>query len=339
MGHEHDHSAMEGYYLDQLCTIAGCGLLGGIAFVIWKIDLLTTEFKILSQQFSLPLLIGGGALIVIAVLRAVSLWSTVGAKKASAHAHSHDHAHGDHEHHHHDHDHAHQHDHDHECGHSHAPGETCDHDHDHDHSHVHEHDHEHDHDHTHVHSHDGHDHSFAPWRYAVLLLPLMLSGLLIYYHFQGLRLMYSDEWLKKQLGKEVQLADGTFVAARPGIWHFGFTELNQAAMSRDPGVRESFSGQVGELRGLFHPLSENQFTLYRMKMTCCASDAVPLKIRIIAPASLLNRGLQPNKGVAVKGKVEFRKVVDKEQWVPVMMLSDVKDVWAEDIGNDIYIDK
>jgi hypothetical protein len=66
---------------------------------------------------------------------------------------------------------------------------------------------------------------------------------------------------------------------------------------------------------------------------------VPLKIRIIAPASLLNRGLQPNKGVAVKGKVEFRKVVDKEQWVPVMMLSDVKDVWAEDIGNDIYIDK
>lgn len=336
MGHDHDHSATEGYFLDQICTIAACGLLGGISFLIWKTDLLA-RFNILTEQFTRPVLLGGIGLIAIAMLRAVSLWSAVGQKHAGGHDHTHDHDH-----------HHHGHDHDHECGHSHAPGEACDHDHDHDHGqehhhhdhdhgHEHEHDHDHEHEHTHVHSHEGHDHGFAPWRYAVLLLPLMLSGLLIYYHFQGLQLQYSKEWLVRiGGGKDPALADGGAVAEKSDRIALGFNELNKAAMDRDPSLRRFYEGRVGELRGLFNPVSENQFTLFRLRMTCCASDAVPLKIRIISPVSLIGRGLQPGKGVSVTGKIEFRKVVNRDQYVPVMVLKDANDVHAEDIGNDIY---
>jgi hypothetical protein len=165
----------------------------------------------------------------------------------------------------------------------------------------------------------------------------MLSGLLIYYSFQGLELKYSSDLLSRMgATKDLDLAKGSDVAAKEGVWHLGFGELNKVAMARDASLRKEYEGKICELKGLFNPLSENQFTLFRLKMTCCASDAVPLKIRIIAPASLINRGLEPGKGVSVRGKVEFRQVVDREQYVPVMVLRDVNDVHAEDIGNDIY---
>ncbi len=62
--------------------------------------------------------------------------------------------------------------HDHDHGHTHEHGAACDHTHDHDH----EHGHTHGHDHAHAHGgHDhGHDHGWNPWRYIVLLLPVVL---------------------------------------------------------------------------------------------------------------------------------------------------------------------
>src|SRR6202023_2261276 len=83
-------------------------------------------------------------------IRAGLLWTSVGARHPNhvhdAHDHEHVHDHG-HEHHHHEgpcpepaHEHAHQDDH---------PGQAHSHDHD-------------------------HDHDWAPWRYVVLLVPIML---------------------------------------------------------------------------------------------------------------------------------------------------------------------
>src|SRR5882724_10885619 len=103
MAHEHEHHHGESYYLDQLCTVAACGLLGGIAFLIWRTDLLTT-FNILAAQFRVPVLLGGVGLLGLSVLRGVSLWSEVGRRKAVA----------GHDHHHHDHAHDHGHDHHHD---------------------------------------------------------------------------------------------------------------------------------------------------------------------------------------------------------------------------------
>ncbi len=134
--HAHDHSRDGTYYIDQLCTIASCGALGGVAVMLYATNKLSL---ILADQFFLPVVIGGIALLALVAIRAVTLWREAG--KAAAHSHDHHH----HDHGHHDHHHDHEHD------------ECCD----------------HDHDHTHTHDH-GHDHGWTPARYAVLMLPIAL---------------------------------------------------------------------------------------------------------------------------------------------------------------------
>src|SRR5262245_9088493 len=143
--HTHEHEE-DNYYLDQLCMIVMAAAFGGIclAMFFWKTDMLT---RLLGPQFHLFVLISGFTLIGLAVLRAASLWVQAGQKKQV-----HEHVHHDHE--------AHCHDH----------GAECHHDHDHDHAHAHAHGHHHHHDH----GPEDHDHNWAPWRYVVLLVPVIL---------------------------------------------------------------------------------------------------------------------------------------------------------------------
>src|SRR5205823_2892745 len=116
------------------------------------------------------LLWAGVALLVMVAVRAVAIWRTVGQSHAAHdHADDHDHMHG-----------AECHEHSHECSHDHG----------HDHEHAHEHVHESGHDH-HQHDH-GHDHAWNPWRYAVLLLPIVLYFLNL--PNQG----FSSDWLKSR---------------------------------------------------------------------------------------------------------------------------------------------
>jgi DUF1980 C-terminal domain len=132
----HDHSHAGTYYVDQLCTIASCGALGGVAVMLYATNRLGL---ILADQFFIPVLLGGAALLALVAVRAVTLWQEAG--RAAAHSHEHGHTH------------VHNHDHEH--------GEGCDHNHSHDHGHTHSHDH-------------GHDHGWTPVRYAVLMLPIAL---------------------------------------------------------------------------------------------------------------------------------------------------------------------
>src|SRR5215469_13082673 len=144
MAHDHSHGDRNAYYLNQLFTIAVCGALGGVAVMLWQSG--TLRFMVV-ERFWLPTLLGGIALLVLVLIRAVALWRSVDEPAA---AHSHDHEH---------------------CGHSH----DCDHDHHHDHDHDHDHHHDHNHGHSHGSADDhGHDHGWAPWRYVVLLLPVVL---------------------------------------------------------------------------------------------------------------------------------------------------------------------
>src|SRR5262245_1681405 len=168
--HEHDH---EGYFLDQLFSIALCGALGAIAVLMFVRKKMLTI--ILAPAFHPYVLAGGIALLVLGAIRAIALWKYAG--EIGHHHDEHDgpcehescgqnHQHHDHEpkgaalgldvmaqpdkHGHHEHDHGHHHDH----GYAHS------------HNHGHHH-HSHDHDH-------GHDHGWAPWRYTVLMLPVVL---------------------------------------------------------------------------------------------------------------------------------------------------------------------
>jgi hypothetical protein len=145
MAHSHSHNHHDAaYYVEQLCTLGICSLLGGITVMLYYQDLLRF---ILAPKFYQPVLWGGITLLALVVIRAISLWAATG--KSVANNHDHAHGHGDcaHDDCGHEHEHAHGHDH----GHEHAP--------------AHAHDHEHDH---------GHDHGWNPWRYTVLLLPVVL---------------------------------------------------------------------------------------------------------------------------------------------------------------------
>lgn len=164
MDHDH-HEDRNAYYIEQLCTIAICGGIGGVAVMLYLRGLLGI---FLAPQFHLPVLGGGIALLLLVAIRAVVIWQAV---EVPQHHHDHDHAH----------DHAHCHDHDHaEC-------------HEHEHSHAEEHHHEHARSDApgHSHGHD-HDHAWNPWRYAVLLLPIVL-------YFMNLPNQgFSSDWIKSR---------------------------------------------------------------------------------------------------------------------------------------------
>src|SRR5262249_34105909 len=188
--HTHEHTE-DSYYLDQLCMITMSAAFGGIclAMFFWKTDMLT---RLLGPQFHLFVLISGCTLIGLAVLRAASLWVQAGREKhAHEHAH-HEHAHPEHE------DEAHCHDHG-------AGG----HDHGHDHAHTHSHAHHH---HHHDHGPEDHDHNWAPWRYVVLLVPVILF--LLGLPNKGPKAIAGDaEFIAQELAREAKDAATLVVPA------------------------------------------------------------------------------------------------------------------------------
>lgn len=105
-----------------------------------------------------------------------------------------------------------------------------------------------------------------------------------------------------------------------------FNDLNDAAFDADK--RKSYTGQTAILEGKFNRLSDKEFTLYRLKMTCCGPDAVMLKVRIIAPqVPAANEG----EWVQVRGVIRFIKAAGQERYTPVLMINDI----AKDITRGI----
>jgi hypothetical protein len=311
MGHTHHHEDDGSYYMEQVCTIAISALLGLVAVLLYtsgKLNLL------LNAKLHWTVLAGGIALLILAAVRALAVWLPAGRKQAAAHDHEHEHAH-DRDHGHCDHDHAHGHHHDH--GH-------CDHDHDHDHEHAHTagvaHSHEgegagagHDHDH-------GHEHGWAPWRYAVLMLPVVLF-------FLGL----PNEGFRSLEAADVQGLDqkADQVADKGFDPELGFRELEGAAYSQER--RDLYEGKTVRLKGQFAPSgNDRMFSLVRFKINCCAADAIPLSaVIMIDPESKdhVNTSQYQGRWVEVTGQVQFRtrERNGREEWVTVIMVRPDKD--------------
>ncbi|VTS03454.1 unnamed protein product [Tuwongella immobilis] len=111
-----------------------------------------------------------------------------------------------------------------------------------------------------------------------------------------------------------------------------FNELASAALQRKS--REYFQGQTAKLRGMFWPLDgDKEFTLFRLKMTCCAADSIPLKVRIISPEPL---SFRTRDWVEIEGTIEFRKVAGKEEWIPVIQLESADKVKSTSPDNNEY---
>jgi hypothetical protein len=323
MGHAHSHED-QNYYLDQLCTIGISGALGGVAVMMWRQDMLT---YILKPPFHWPVLVAGICLLILAAVRGVALWISVG-KGGKTHDHDHgtdsDH---DHKHAHDDHEHGAACDHDHD--HHHEHGAACDHDHDHehgaacDHDHHHHHEHgpgcTHDHEHAHGahdHSHEpdeeedhGHSHGWQPIRYTVLLIPVAFF----------LLNMPNRGPTPRKTNEELQDTGWVKVEGKgDGPVEVGFTELSQAAYI--PDRREDLEGKRVILRGQFvSGPTPNVCTLARYKVTCCSADAVQLNVAIVSPDSL--QQYQDNQWVEVEGLVQFRKLKNRDEYRPVLQLA------------------
>ena len=302
MAHDHSHGDRNAYYLDQLFTIAVCGALGGVAIMLWysgKIGLM------LHEKFFLWVLLGGITLLALVVIRAVAVWRSVD-EPVDAHTHDHDH------------DHAH-------CGHDH---DHCDHDHDHGvvpaaslsapvHHHHHDHDHDHGHSHDHDHGHD-HEHGWAPWRYVVLLLPVVLYFLNL--PNQGFSADAGGAGMNLS-----ELSAPTSVRST-GKAEIGFSALQQASLS--PESRDYYEGKTVTLTGQYKGHDTKRFTLVRYKIACCAADAVPLNAVIMVDP---NSGEQidpdkyRNKWLVVTGRIHFLQKPGSNEYITALVLYPTKD--------------
>jgi uncharacterized protein DUF1980 len=111
-----------------------------------------------------------------------------------------------------------------------------------------------------------------------------------------------------------------------------FGELNDAAL--DAGKRKYMEGETAILEGRFKRLADKEFSLFRMKMTCCASDTVPLKVRIIVPQAVGH--IDDFQWVRVKGQIQFWQVPGQDRYIPVLMVADVRDVDDKVVARNEY---
>ncbi len=242
---------------------------------------------LLAPEFHAWVLIGGIALLVVTVIRGVSLWQSAG-----AHSHAHDH---------------HNHEHGEACSHDHAHDADCGHDH---HHHAPGQDHG-------DHSHEDHSHGNIYWRVVVLAFPLLLFGM-------GLpNKGFSQAWVQNRLGDQKTI-DVNEVAEKGGqVLMFDFAELN--ATSNDPEKRKLYEGTRAKVKGQLNKISGTQYTMYRLKMNCCAADQIPLTARIITDAVT-----QFNNGdwVTVEGVLQFVQVPGKSHFMPVIRVKDLSKIQA-----------
>jgi hypothetical protein len=307
MAHDHSHGDRNAYYLNQLFTIAVCGLLGGVAVMLWfralrpegMLSLLRHPSgaeleshlewfrpdgmlsKMLHPKFFLWVLLGGLALLVLVVIRAIAVWRSVDEPiTVPEHTHEHDH-----------------------CGHDHGP---CDHHHEHEHSHDHGHDHDHD-----------HEHGWAPWRYVVLLLPVVL-------YFLNL----PNQGFSADAGGGLNLADfkAPDSVRSTGTATVGFAELQQASLTLES--RDYYEGKTITLTGQYSGNDPKRFTLVRYKIACCAADAVKLNaVIMIDPESpeKVDPDAYRNKWVEVRGRVHFFQKPGSNEYITALILYPTKD--------------
>ncbi len=359
MAHDHDHfhskDDLNNYLVQQLFTIAISGALGAVSLSLYAQNKLKL---VLAPAFHKWVLVGGIALLVLVVIRAIALWHFVGdlpSLEDHDAEHEHDHAH---DHHHHGHEHHHEHAH---ASTSQAvtsapvgglslnvlapPAPTTplplsepvhqphhhDHDHDHDHDHAccgHDHDHDHDHDHAPSpapvvpaddHGHD-HDHGWAPWRMVLLMLPVVLYFLnLPNQVFADARSIDTSKLdLASKFAGDADAADFVDVS---------FVQLENAAMR--PDLRSAFEGKTVELEGQYTKIDEQRFTLVRYKINCCATDALQLKaVIVIDPHGVkdpklakLNTKDYRNQWVRVTGRIQFVNRQGTNQYFPALFVT------------------
>lgn len=133
---------------------------------------------------------------------------------------------------------------------------------------------------------------------------------------------FSQDRINEMVGKDDLLSADTSAVQQGAGTQLSFNDLNDAGFN--DAKREALKGTVGILKGQFLRLGDKHFTLYRLKMTCCVTDQIPLKVQIVAPTAV--SGFKDGQWVEVKGEVRFLKKGDSSQYVPYVAVADVADI-------------
>jgi hypothetical protein len=336
-GHSHGGGDANEYYIEQLCAIGFGGLLAAI-IARWYFSGAIAKF--LSAQQATIALGGGIALFALIAYRAVVVWRMAG-NPPTVPA-------GDHD----------------CCDHGHGHGDIH-------HQHVesikaasetvgtvlpvneitaavppivH---------HHHGHSHGGvghdHEHGWAPWRYMVMLVPIML-GLLglpggpVEPYAAASEGYASQTPLIRAVGTITHALDPLsavvyFAPVRSGGYQErSFKELEKAAYN--DAQRQAWSDTGVELTGQFNGDSDTNFTLIRYQQSCCAADATPLKAVIVIDYNASPGGdrLEPTKlrgkWVRVHGVLQFYEK-SKNNFIPMIVITPTPEEPLSDLVKEI----
>jgi hypothetical protein len=322
--HEHDHSHThdaDTFYLDQICMVGVSGAFGAVclAMYFWQTAMLNL---LLGPQFHGFVLFSGVALLFIALVRGATLWRQAG---RTGHAHAHEH----------EHDHEHEHAHAIQDG-SHEHGVSA---HEHGHAHGHHH-HHHGHD-DHHHDHDAadHDHGWAPWRYVLLLVPIVLfllglpnkgpqaDTVAVHVDLTNEAAVYSGLIASAPAveGQLLTYLAAMYLADSGEVTEVPFQNLLDDANSAD--MREKYRNTTIRVRGQFVPAlgSDRLFRLVRYRIKCCGADAIPVPIPALTRDSLASRSdLKSNVWVKVTAAVDFQKTGGG--YAPVLRVMDLKGI-------------
>lgn len=156
------------------------------------------------------------------------------------------------------------------------------------------------------------------WTFARLLILLFPVAL---YILGVPNATFSPGYYQRLLGKEASIGEVEFtdVAVSGAAAEVRFSDLNDAAY--DPAKRQSFDGQIVTLTGRMQKISDKEFTLFKLKMTCCVGDTVPLKVRIVTRDSL--NAFKNFEWVRVTGQLQFLTVPGTSRYIPVIKATNV----------------
>ena len=173
-----------------------------------------------------------------------------------------------------------------------------------------------DHGHDHSHSHDGHNHSSGAMYLKVIpfTLPLLLYAM-------GLpNGSFSKDYILERLGTAAVIEDVAVDDKGGEVISMDFNELNAAAY--DAAQRDALEGRRIRVKGQLSKVSEKDYQLFKLKMTCCAADTIPLKARIkskiVIPESQFPYGSWAN----VEGVLQFVELPEKKQYLPVIRIGE-----------------
>ncbi|CAN5288292.1 hypothetical protein BH11PLA2_BH11PLA2_10610 [soil metagenome] len=176
----------------------------------------------------------------------------------------------------------------------------------------------------HDHGDPDHTHGSVFWKVVILVFPLLLWMM----HLPNTG--FSKERIDKMLGKDAMIDLNALkdVNEKAGV-AMSFDDVANAL--RNPSQLEGLTGTKATLRGQLRLMNDREFTLYTLKTTCCASDTVPLKARIVlvkddSGSSMSALAFQNTEWLQVTGVIQFVNVPNQKEPLPVIRakLSDIK---------------